>query len=227
MPEQVAPPAPAETPAETPPQPPTSVETEMPPALPPETAPDTTVPPAEAAPTTPPAEEPADLFPAETPPAETAPPAEPTTPPAETPATPPAEDDLFGGESTEAAPAATEPAPTTPPAEPPTTPPADDEKAADDLFGSANDVLREAGGLDSSEMRLWVDNTGKYSVNARLIRFLDGHVRLMKDTGRTTTVPMNRLSERDLAFVNRQASAEKATTMQTAQADARTVGLAN
>jgi hypothetical protein len=87
--------------------------------------------------------------------------------------------------------------------------------------------MREAGGLDSSEMRMWVDNTGKYSVNARLIRFLDGHVRLMKDTGRTTTVALNRLSERDLEFVNRQASAQKATAVQTAQVDARSMGLAN
>jgi hypothetical protein len=76
-------------------------------------------------------------------------------------------------------------------------------------------------------MRLWVDNTGKYSVNARLVRFIDGHVRLMKDTGRTTTVPLNRLSERDLEFVNRQASAQKVTTMQTAQAIAPSVGFAN
>jgi len=232
MPEQ-APPAPMETPAQAAPQPPTSTETEMPPTLPAETPPQATTPPAVPAPQTPPVEEPANLFPtetpAETPPAEAAPPTQPATPPAETPATPPAEDDLFGGASTDAAPAATEPAPTAPPATTPTTPPAEGEKAAneDDLFGSAREILRESGGLESSEMRTWVDNTGKYSVNARLVRFLDGHVRLMKDTGRTTTVPMSRLSERDLEFVNRQASAQKAMTTQTAQTVARSMGIAN
>jgi hypothetical protein len=77
--------------------------------------------------------------------------------------------------------------------------------------------LREAGGLASNEMRMWVDNTGHYSVNARLIRFAGNSVQLMKDNGRTTTVRLNRLSERDLQFVNRQASAQKSATMQTAQ----------
>jgi hypothetical protein len=88
-------------------------------------------------------------------------------------------------------------------------------------------VLHEAGGLASNEMRMWVDNTGSYSVNARLVRFSDGHVRLMKENGRMTTVPLSRLSERDLQFVNRQASAQKATTMQTAQVSAAMPGLAN
>ena len=107
--------------------------------------------------------------------------------------------------------------------------PAEGEKAAedDDLFGAARGVLREAGGLDSTEMRVWVDNTGHYSVNARLIRFVDGKVQLMKENGRTTTVPLNRLSQRDLQFVNRQASAHQATTTQTAQATTPPFGLAN
>ena len=43
----------------------------------------------------------------------------------------------------------------------------------------------------------------------------------------TTTVPLNRLSERDLQFVNRQASAQKASTMQTAQAESPSIGFAN
>jgi hypothetical protein len=174
-----------------------------------------------------------DLFtpepPAETPPAETAPATEPAAP-AEEPATPPAEtDDLFGGEPPAAEPAATEPAPTETPAETPAAAPAEGEKTeeTDDLFGRARGVLREAGGLDSNETRLWVDNTGKYSVNARLILFLDGHVRLLKDTGRTTTVPLKRLSERDLEFVNRQASAQKATNAQSAQTIASAIGLTN
>jgi hypothetical protein len=54
-------------------------------------------------------------------------------------------------------------------------------------------------------MRLWTDNTGKFQVRARLLVILDGKVRLLKDTGRTTTVPFNRLSKGDLAFVHHQA----------------------
>ncbi len=213
----------------------------------------TTTPPATETPATevpvatPPAIEPA--APAETPaetddlfgptnetPAEPAAPAEmPATEPAapaETPATEEPADDLFGGESADSAPAettppATETAPTETPAETPAegTPPAEEE--TDDIFGAPRSVLREAGGLASNEMRVWIDNTGRYSVNARLIRFLDGRVQLLKDNGRTTTVPLNRLSARDLRFVNRQASAQKATTFQTARASNAMPGLAN
>jgi SLA1 homology domain 1, SHD1 len=54
-------------------------------------------------------------------------------------------------------------------------------------------------------MRLWTDNTGKYHVRARLVLVRDGKVRLQKETGRFTTVPFERLSVADLAFVRRQA----------------------
>ena len=78
-------------------------------------------------------------------------------------------------------------------------------------------MLHEAGGLASDQMREWVDNTGNFSVRARLVRFLDGQVRLLKENGRTTTVDLARLSNSDLEFVNRQASAQQATVLQTAQ----------
>jgi hypothetical protein len=142
------------------------------------------------------------------------------TPPQTPPATPPASDDLFG------TPAATSPAtPEAKPAEAPAEKPAekaedkdkDKEKKADDIFGAAPAVLHEAGGLASEEMREWVDNTGNFSVRARLVRFLDGQVRLLKENGRTTTVALSRLSAGDLEFVNRQASAQQATVLQTAQ----------
>lgn len=174
-----------------------------------------------------PAEPADDLFgsPAAEPSTPTAPPSEPAatedlfgpvdeeaaTPP---PATPPqAEpsgssfDDLFGP------PPATDDAP--PADEGETTPPADD-----DFFGSLERVLGEPGGLASSQLRRWVDDSGNYSCRGRLIRVLDGKVKLMKDNGRTTTVPLGRLSQRDLDFVHRQASAQQSQTVdQTAQAD--------
>jgi hypothetical protein len=180
----------------------------------------------EPAATEPAATEPADdLFGTPETPAET--PAEtPTTDPAapaETPAADESSDDLFGGteESATETPAATDSAPAETPAadEAPAEGAApEDGKAegSDDIFGARN-VLREAGGLASNEMRMWVDNTGHYAVNARLIRFVDNSVQLMKHNGRTTTVSLNRLSERDLQFVNRQASAQKSATTQTAQ----------
>ena len=60
-------------------------------------------------------------------------------------------------------------------------------------------------------MRLWTDNTGKHQVRARLVMVLDGKVRLEKETGRFTTVPFERLSMGDLAFVRRQAPAVAST----------------
>lgn len=57
------------------------------------------------------------------------------------------------------------------------------------------------------QLRVWTDNTGDYKVNARLVVILNGAVRLQKETGRFTTVPMNRLSPGDLKFVQEQAQA--------------------
>jgi SLA1 homology domain 1, SHD1 len=77
-------------------------------------------------------------------------------------------------------------------------------------------------------MRTWVDNTGRFSCEGRLVRFMDGYVRLMKDNGHTTTVPVYRLSANDLSFVNRQASAQpQATFAQAENAEAAEVVTAN
>src|SRR5262249_15056438 len=94
----------------------------------------------------------------------------------------------------------------------------DDKKKDDDLFGGFGAILREPGGLASNEMRHWVDDTGRFSCEARLTKVLDGKVQLLKDNGHTSTVPLNRLSQVDLSFVYRQASAERSQTIdQTAQ----------
>ena len=50
-------------------------------------------------------------------------------------------------------------------------------------------------------MRGWNDNTGTFAVQGRLIAIFDNHVRLLKDNGRTTTVPVRRLSKEDRAYV--------------------------
>jgi hypothetical protein len=116
------------------------------------------------------------------------------------------EDDLFGAPVEEAAPPADEqPAPA-------------DEPEEDDLFGGFGAILEQPGGLSSLSLRHWVDNTGRYTVDARLLGVVDGHVKLLKANGRTTTVAFSRLCDEDLAFVNRQAAAQQAEKLaQTAQ----------
>jgi hypothetical protein len=49
--------------------------------------------------------------------------------------------------------------------------------------------------------REWNDNTGTFQIEGRLVAILDGQVRILKTTGRTTTVPMRRLSEDDQNYV--------------------------
>lgn len=70
--------------------------------------------------------------------------------------------------------------------------------AQDDLFGSNADKVTDNG------YRVWTDDTGTFRVNARLVVVLDGKVRLLKDTGKFTTVPFTRLSGLDLQFVEEQ-----------------------
>jgi hypothetical protein len=146
------------------------------------------------------------------------------TPPAEKPSTP-AADDLFGTPLSE--PAAPAEKKSEAPKEPATSAPAEGDKGApaekdkkkdDDLFGGFGAILREPGGLASNEMRHWVDNTGRFTCEGRLTRVLDGQVQLLKDNGHPSTVALGRLSENDLAFVYRQASAERSQSVdQTAQ----------
>lgn len=77
-----------------------------------------------------------------------------------------------------------------PAAEPPAEPAA---PASDDPFStSINGQL---------PVRQWVDNTGDFRISGRLLLILDGKVRILKETGRTTTVPVERLSEGDREYV--------------------------
>jgi hypothetical protein len=104
----------------------------------------------------------------------------------------PAADDIFGEPPVKKAPvqdlfdAAPAPAAPAAPAKP----------APADPFGA---VERQSAEL--LVMRRWQDNTGKFSVNGKLFEILDGKVRLLKDNGRTCTVPMYRLSPADADYV--------------------------
>jgi hypothetical protein len=53
-------------------------------------------------------------------------------------------------------------------------------------------------------MRIWSDNTGKYTCVGRLIEIEPHRIRLLKENGNTSTVPIERLSLRDLRFVHAQ-----------------------
>ncbi len=55
-------------------------------------------------------------------------------------------------------------------------------------------------------MRHWVDNTGLYTVDGRLVEILDGKVRLVKENGRTCTVELRRLSSIDADYVQQIAA---------------------
>lgn len=95
------------------------------------------------------------------------------------------------------------------PAEPASEEPATDE-AADDAFKPAEPAEQPAAPSDDPfgsarldlPRRAWTDDTGEYTIEARLLVVLDGKVRLLKDTGRTTTVPMDRLSAADRQYVD-------------------------
>ena len=54
-------------------------------------------------------------------------------------------------------------------------------------------------------MRLWRDDTGDYQIHGRLVKIMAGKVRILKDTGRYTTVPTDRLSASDLEYVQQRA----------------------
>jgi hypothetical protein len=49
--------------------------------------------------------------------------------------------------------------------------------------------------------RQWADNSGQFHTAGRLILILDGKIRILKATGRTTTVPLDRLSAIDREYV--------------------------
>jgi hypothetical protein len=56
-------------------------------------------------------------------------------------------------------------------------------------------------------IRDWKDDTGSYGVRGRLVSILEGKVRIQKSTGKYTTVPFDRLSKGDLAYVSGMAEA--------------------
>ncbi|MCY2994161.1 MAG: SHD1 domain-containing protein [Planctomycetota bacterium] len=86
----------------------------------------------------------------------------------------------------------------------------------DDLFGTppakpeakpetkpAADAADPFSAVQPQELptRLWLDNTGSFQIRARLVGIEDGAIRLLKDNGKTSTVPLRRLSDADQQYV--------------------------
>jgi len=114
-------------------------------------------------------------------------------------------DDLFGAPAADApadapadaAPAAAEDIFGVPAAAVPAAEPAKD--AVDDLFGSQQ--TEPVDPLANSRIRVWIDNTGEFSTEGRLIEISSDYIRLAKANGKTCTVPNSRLCPADVAYV--------------------------
>ncbi len=82
---------------------------------------------------------------------------------------------------------------------------------ADKLFAPAQPKAAEPTVVDTTAaneaLRTWTDNTGRHQVRGRLMVVTATHIRLLKENGRFTTVPRERLSSEDLAFVARHPGA--------------------
>jgi SLA1 homology domain 1, SHD1 len=77
----------------------------------------------------------------------------------------------------------------------------------DNLFKSTSNKIDEPAAspepaFRGAEDREWVDNTGDYSVKARLVVIYPDRVRLIKENGKFTSVPLSRLSNADRDYVN-------------------------
>jgi len=128
-------------------------------------------------------------------------PATPRAAPASRPAAPPADesDDPFA--PARPAPRGAAPAAVTPAEDDPFAP----IPARPASIPLSEDLLLDAGG--QLPTRHWTDNSGQFQVRGRLILILEGKIRLLKETGRTTTVALERLSTADRRYVEQVTAA--------------------
>ena len=78
-----------------------------------------------------------------------------------------------------------------------------------------------------AEYRQWIDNSGAYQIKARLAVVYVDKVKLLKENGKFTTVPLSRLSDADFGYVswvasnltNEQTARMVKTESQTTEAD--------
>ena len=57
---------------------------------------------------------------------------------------------------------------------------------------------------DSPALRLFVDSTGKFKINAVFVELKDDEVLLRKESGGDVTLPLERLSEKDQQYIRKQ-----------------------
>lgn len=95
--------------------------------------------------------------------------------------------------------------------------PADPVPAEDDPFAAVHPTSEEP-------MRTWVDNSGTHRTFAKLVEVRPNGVRLLKDSGTHTTVPLDRLSDHDRVYVN-SAKTRMATAAPPAPEATDTAGL--
>jgi len=143
---------------------------------------------------------------------------EPAPPAAAPPAVPPPAadssiDDLFGKPvSTDEKPQSTggglfddlfEPKkPSNAPTEAPSKTPAAPKNNSDELdklFGIGS--FTPPSQFFGAEFKVWVDNTGTYTVKGRLAFIYSDKIKLLKENGKFTTVSLDRLSDRDFEYV--------------------------
>jgi uncharacterized cupin superfamily protein len=70
------------------------------------------------------------------------------------------------------------------------------------------DAKRESRGAMET-VRTWTDRTGKFTVEAEFVNFVDGKVQLAKLNGRTTTFPIERLSTEDQQWIKDRITANE------------------
>ena len=101
----------------------------------------------------------------------------------------------------------TDPTPIKPAIQEPSIPPAKAKAPVDDLddlFGVG--AYTPESKFKGAEFRQWVDNSGTYRVNARLVIIYVDKIKLLKENGKVTTVPLSRLSDADFGYVSWVAS---------------------
>lgn len=80
-------------------------------------------------------------------------------------------------------------------------------------------ILSAAGGLRSDSDRTWTDNTAAFGCEARLVHVTAKSVVLLRSNGNQLTVPLARLSNADLHFVQQQIIALRLVRAQEATAN--------
>ena len=79
------------------------------------------------------------------------------------------------------------------------------DRLATGLFDHSGKSQFDFGDSDKElPVRSWKDNTGTFSTVGRLVAVRDSKVQLLKENGRTTTVPLRRLSKEDQQYVENQ-----------------------